>query len=162
MFPNFLLSSKTYTNIHTNSDIDSRGNLVDEDRPSGADAEHRQAAKTINCEHQRQLREDRRLKKASEQQCKEEVAYNTIQDILQQNSGVEQELQKKTESGSVSDATVQDFLDLKPASKLENFIHAGRFDGHVFQKSKLVGSDGKLNKTPQETDSRINRKGLYQ
>ena len=153
MFPNFLLSSKTYTTIHTNSDIDSRGNLVDEDRPSGADAEHRQAAKTINCEHQRQLREDRRLKKASEQQCKEEVAYNTIQDILQQNSGVEQELQDKTESGYVSDATVQDFLDLKPASKLENLIHARRFDGHTFQKSKLTGSDGKLNKTLHKKQS---------
>ena len=56
-------------------------------------------------------------------------------------------MRDKTEIGSVADATVQDFLNLKPASKLENFIHARRFDGHIFQKSKLAGSDGKLNKT---------------
>ena len=46
----------------------------------------------------------------------------------------------------MGDATVSDFLTLS-VPKLENFIHARKFDGSTFQKSKLCGADGKLNKT---------------
>ena len=56
-------------------------------------------------------------------------------------------MKAKTESGSIADVTVKDFRNLKPASKPRNFIHARNFDGHIFQKSKLIGSDGKFNKT---------------
>ena len=65
--------------------------------------------------------------------------HNNINDILRQNNDVEVELKAKTESKSVADATVEDFLDLKPALKLKNFIRAHKFDGHIFQETKLIG-----------------------
>ena len=72
--------------------------------------------------------------------------YNMVCDILWQNSEVEKELKDKSIHGTVGDATITNFLTLSVA-KLEDFIHARKFDGPTFQKSKLAGPDGKLNKT---------------
>ena len=55
-------------------------------------------------------------------------------------------MKAKTQSKSIVGATVSDFLSLT-SSKLQDFIHARRFDGQTFQQSKVVRSDGKLNKT---------------
>ena len=128
------------------SDIDSNGDEVEEERPSGADAEHRQAAKTINADWQKKKREEKRLKKLSEEHRTMEREYNIINDILARNTEVETELKAKTESGSLTDASVVDFLSLT-AKKLQDFIHCRKFDDATFHQSRLVGSDGKLNKT---------------
>ena len=77
-------------------------------------------------------RVEKRLKKASDKHHKDEVAHNSIKDIHHWNSDVEHELKAKKESGYVADASVKDFLDLKPASKLKIFIHARTFDGPIF------------------------------
>lgn len=69
------------------------------------------------------------------------VERNVIIDILKKNKDVELEL------GSFTDATVANFLELKPASKLEDFIHARKFTGRTFEKSKVTPPGKKLNKT---------------
>jgi len=43
--------------------IDSCGDDVDKDRPSGAACKHRQSAKTINAEPQKKLLQQKRMKK---------------------------------------------------------------------------------------------------
>ena len=45
------------------SDINSRGEIIEEDRPSGADSEHRQPAKTINADGQKKKRDEKRRRK---------------------------------------------------------------------------------------------------
>ena len=85
--------------------------------------------------------------KAAEKFRKTEHERNTIDDILKRNGEVEAEIKAKTTSGSLSDATVKDFLDKSlTVAKLQDFIHARMFDSAKFQRSKLVGSDGNLNK----------------
>jgi len=75
------------------------------------------------------------------------VTENVVKDVLHRNQLVEKELCEKTVTDVLEDASVSAFLDLKPAQKLEDFIHARRFNGKTFHKSKLAGTDGKLNKT---------------
>ena len=72
---------------------------------------------------------------------------NTILDILQKNKSVEEELALTQESNLFADAVVAAFLQLKPASKLEDFIHARKFTGKSFSKTKLLCPGQKLNKT---------------
>jgi ribosomal protein L15 len=129
------------------SDIDEQGNEIEEDKPSGPDSEHRQPAKTINAKAQRVRRAEKRRRKMAEQHDKAVTEYHTINDILRRNAEVENELKDRVTSGVVADATVTDFLSLKPASKLEDFIHARKFSGKTFHRSKLAGVNGKLNKT---------------
>jgi len=128
-------------------DIASNGEEIDEDRPFGAEAECRQPSKNINAKAQQKKRKEKRRKKLAAVFQDQMVARNAISEILLRNTEVEAELSKKTESGSFTDATVADFLSLKPAQKLEDFIHARKFNGKKFQKSQLAGSNGKLNKT---------------
>ena len=66
------------------------------------------------------------------------VEHNIIQSILERNKAVESKLELKTESNSLADAAVTQFLQLTPASKLEDFIHARKFNGKSFQKVKLT------------------------
>mmetsp|Transcript_44512 Transcript_44512/g.93388 ORF Transcript_44512/g.93388 Transcript_44512/m.93388 type:complete len:511 (-) Transcript_44512:806-2338(-) len=129
------------------ADIGSNGLEVLKWRPFGPDAEHLQSAKTINAAAQKRHREDKRRKKIIEDAHRGEIEKNAIDAILARNESVERELKEKKESRSLADATVADFLELKPASKLEDFIHARKFEGQTFQRAKLAGSDGKLNKT---------------
>jgi hypothetical protein len=74
---------------------------------------------------------------------------STIEDwiFFSSNKAAEEELKLRVVCGSVENATVSDFLSLKPASKLKNFFHARMFNGKTYHESKLVGADGKLNKT---------------
>ena len=128
-------------------DIDSNGNIVQEDRPSGACNEYRQPAKNINAKHQQYLRKEKRREKLAAVHKEAVVTENVVKDVLHRNQLVEKELCDKTVTGVLEDVSVSAFLDLKPAQKLEDFIHACRFNGKTFHKSKLAGADGKLNKT---------------
>ena len=121
--------------------------MIEEDRPFGPNAECRQPSKNINAKAQQAMRKKKRLDELAIKHRKSVAAHNAIGDILRRNKAVEDELSGKTESGSFADATVADFLSLKPAQKLEDFIHVRKFNGKTFQKSQLAGSDGKLNKT---------------
>ena len=87
------------------------------------------------------------MAKAYEKYRKDIVAHNTIQHILDCNQEVEKELSSKTKSGSFTEATISHFLELRPAAKLQDFVHVRKFNGPSFQQAKLVGADGKLNKT---------------
>ena len=58
------------------------GNELTEDRPSGADAEHGQGAKTINAEPQQRKRDEKRKEKTSAAYQKAEVERNIVNDIL--------------------------------------------------------------------------------
>ena len=51
-----------------------------------------------------------------------------------------------SESGLISDASIACFLGLTVA-KLKDFIHARKFEGHVFKESSLSPPGVKLNKT---------------
>ena len=68
-------------------------------------------------------------------------------DLQRCNTSVEIELISKLPGGSLSDMTITNFLDLKPALKLEDFIHCQNFDGQTLKNAKLAGKDGKLKKT---------------
>lgn len=104
---------------------------MEDDRPSGANAEHRQAAKTINAEAQKKKRIEKRMKKDAEKFRKAEHERNAIGHIIERNGQVEAEILAKTASGLLEDSTVLDFLSLSVA-KLEDFIHARMFDGQTF------------------------------
>ncbi|KAL7536826.1 LOW QUALITY PROTEIN: hypothetical protein ACHAXR_007426 [Thalassiosira sp. AJA248-18] len=80
------------------------------------------------------------------------VACNLINEILKTNKAAEEELQSMTESGSIADATVANFLSIK-VSLLQDFIHARKFDNKTFLKAELSGTDGKLNKTRYKTQT---------
>ena len=71
-------------------DIDSRGNEMLEDCPSGPHAEHRQTAKTINGPTQKRMRTELRRKKLAESHRNAAVECNTINDVLLRNKAVEQ------------------------------------------------------------------------
>ena len=75
------------------------------------------------------------------------MEYNTINHILVRNKEVEDELRSKTTSHSLVDCSIQHFLDLKPVTKLYDFIHVRNFLGKQFQKSKLICPGQTLNKT---------------
>ena len=128
-------------------DIDSNGNPVEEDRPTGADVEHRQPSKTINGKAQKKARLDKRRRKLAEEHSKAITTRSTIQHIRQRNAEVEAELESKVFGDVIADASVQDFLNLKPAQKLIDFIHARKFTDDVFHTSQLTWTNGKLNKT---------------
>lgn len=77
----------------------------------------------------------RKMTEKYELQVKE---YNIRLDILQCNKAVEEELKLHVACGSVENATVSDFLSLKPASKLKNFFHARMFNAkHIMNLSWL-------------------------
>ena len=128
------------------TDIDSSGNEVEEDRPSGADAEHRQPSKTINAKAQQRKRAEKRRRKLSEKFHNAVVKFNTVNDILERNSAIEDGLKSKRDGGSLQDATVSQFLALN-VNQLKDFIHARKFNDKTFQEKKLTCEDGKLNKT---------------
>ena len=60
-------------------------------------------------------------------------------------------------TGTIADGSVQHFLDLKPVTKLSDFIQIQNFLGKQFQKSKLICSGQTLNKILKgiTTDSAI-------
>jgi len=115
------------------TDIHSCGDDVDEDRPSGADCEHRQPAKTINAEPQKKLRQQKRMKKLTLKFRIAEQDINVITHILQQNEEVEINLRANILCDSLSEANVQQFLGLT-ISQLKDFIHACKINGRTFQE----------------------------
>ena len=74
------------------------------------------------------------------------MEHNIILNILEQNKSVESGLYLITTTKYLGDATVEDFLHLRPASKLEEFINARKFTDKSFQKGKLTPRKN-LNKT---------------
>lgn len=135
-----------YAVLHFCADINSRGEEVEKDRPSGPDAEHLQYAKTLNGKAQRRMREERRRTKASEEHASAIEEYNIVHDVLKRNATVEERLIARASSGSLADVTVAQFLGLD-VRQLKDFVHARKFNDKTFHASKLAGSDGKLNKT---------------
>ena len=101
----------------------------------------------MNARGQQRLRKEKRRKHLAKSFKDAEVERNTILDILRKNKSVEEELTLTQESNLFADSTVAAFLQLKPASKLEDFIHARKFTGKSFSKTKLVRPGQKLNKT---------------
>ena len=126
--------------------IDSRGNKVEQDRPFVADSEHRQSVKTINAEPQKLMRQQKQMKKLTVEYCTAEQDRNVVGGILQRNHIVQFELETKSGSKTFANFSIQHFLDLT-ICKLKDFIHAQRFNGRVFQESKLAGYSGNLKKT---------------
>ena len=107
---------------------------------------------------------EKRRRKLEEQHSNAITTRSTIQHILQRNAEVEAELKTKIMGEVIADASVQDFLDLTPAQKLKDFIHARKFTGDVFHTSQLTGTSGKLNKTlhRQQTAQEIERNCSYE
>ena len=95
--------------------------MIEEDRPSVADTEHRQGAKTINHSGQKRLRAEKRRRLLAKKFAEAEVKRNTILNILQKSTIVEDELANMTESKLISDTSVKCFLGLT-ISKLKDFI----------------------------------------
>jgi hypothetical protein len=127
-------------------DINERGEEIAEDRPSGPNAECRQAAKTINASFQKRLRAEKRRRELAVKYNEAKVIHSVIDNILQRNKVMEVELASKTETNLLADTTVGHFLPYT-AAKLEDFIHARKFKGKQFQKTKLTPPGKKLNKT---------------
>ncbi|KAL9178336.1 hypothetical protein ACHAXT_001764 [Thalassiosira profunda] len=125
-------------------DIDSRGREVVEDRPSGPNREHMQYAKTVNGEPQRRMRKEKRRQRAAKEYSDAVHECNTIADILRQNGEVEEKIRAKS-NGILAQAEIKHFHSLS-VDELKPFIHARKFNGKTFQKAKLCGNDGKLNK----------------
>ena len=92
-------------------DIDSRGNDILEDRPSGPHAEHRQTAKTINGPAQQRMRSEHRRKKLAESHRDAVVVCNAINDVLLRNAAVEQLILSKMAGRNkcLANAKVGDF-----------------------------------------------------
>jgi len=129
-------------------DIDSKGQELDYERPSGADVEHRQPAKTISAKAQKKLHEEKRRRKLTEKHLKAAADHDIINIILGRNHGVEQELLgMRDEISTLADVTVGDLMKLKKpqSERLKAFIHARKFIGREFKQSQLIGSDGILN-----------------
>ena len=117
-------------------DIDSKCQELDFVRPSGADAEHRQPAKTINAKAQKKLCEEKRRRKMTEKHVKASADHDVINIILERNRGVEQELLgMRDEIASLADVTASDLLKLKKpqSEKLKAFIHARKFNCREFK-----------------------------
>ena len=69
------------------------------------------------------------------------VTNATIKDILRRNSAVEAKLleaQADSPNQGLGHCTVKDFLKLS-CPELQDFIHARKFSGKTFQKTKLSG-----------------------
>ena len=128
-------------------DIDSKGNIIEKDRPCGADQEYMQYSKTINAAAQQKQRQQKRLEKADEDFKSAEREYNNIKVILERNGAVE-DLILATFS-SLKEATVAFFCNSLKSQQLTDFIHARSFNGETFQKSKICGNNKNksLNKT---------------
>ena len=126
--------------------------MIEEDRPSGADAEHCQGAKTINHSGQKRLRAEKRRRLLANKFAEAEVTRKTILNILTKNKNVEDELANMTESGLVSDASIACFLELTVA-KLKDFIHTRKFEGPVFKEASLSPPGVKINKTQFKTQT---------
>lgn len=120
--------------------------MIEEDRPSGPDVEHRQGSKTINHSGQKWLRAETRRRLLAQKFAEAEVKRNTILNILQKNKMVEDELANMTDSKLISEASVSIFFGLT-ISKLKDFIHAGKFEGPTFKEASLSPPGVKLNKT---------------
>ena len=131
--------------LHT--DVDSSGNEIKDEKPTGASQEWKQPAKTLNHEGQKRVRLEKRRKQASEKYSRLLVNYNSIADILAKNKSVEAEVISRTQTGILSDVTVETWLSLKPADKLKWIIHTRKFKDCKFHASSLTGATGKLNKT---------------
>ena len=84
--------------------------MIEEDRPSGADAEHRQGAKTINRSGQKRLRAEKQRSLLAKKFSEAEVTRKTILDILAMNKNVKDESANMTESGLISDTSIACFL----------------------------------------------------
>ena len=120
------------------ADINSKGEEISDDRPSGPDAEHRQPAKTLNHKAQQRKRDEKRRRRLALKHEESLVEYNTINHILVRNKEVEDELRSKTTSHSLVDCSIQHFLDLKPVAKLYDFIHMyGSFSASNFKSLSL-------------------------
>ena len=117
-----------------------------EDRPSGADCECRQGAKTINAAAQQRLRAEKRRREQARKFNEATVEMNVINNILQRNTAVEDELRSQVDSELLVDNTISHFASLV-ADKLKDFIHARKFKGKSFQLVKLAPAGKKLNKT---------------
>ena len=89
--------------------------MIEEDRPSGADAEHCQGAKTINHSGQKRLRAEKRRRLLAKKFGEAEVTKKIILNILTKNKNVKDEFANMTESGLVSGASIACFLELTVA-----------------------------------------------
>ena len=125
-------------------DIALNGNEVEEDRPSGAMLNTGSLLNLSMDEHRRRKLDEKLQKKFAEALREADMERNVIKHILERNSEVENTHQSKTESKLLSDAKMQNFMDLK-SPELEDFIHARKFDAKTFSKGRLAGADGKLN-----------------
>ena len=94
-----------------------------EDRPSGPDTEHRQPSKTINAKAQQRMRAERRRKRIADRYDEAVLNSTTIAEILRRNSIVEEKIKSRTDSKTLSAATVTIFL-LLSAKELRDFLHA--------------------------------------
>ena len=78
---------------------------------------------------------------------------STIKVILRRNSAVEVKLleaQADSPNEGLDHCRVKDFLKLN-CLELQEFIHARKFSEKTFQKTKLSGTNGKLNKPRYST-----------
>ena len=143
--------------------IDPAGGIVTDDRPFGAQAEHRQPSTTINAAAQQEKRSELRRRKIASAYRKYVLEHNTINDILLRNIVVEERPREKVKSRDLSDATVSHFLKLT-ADNLKDFIHARKFTDMTFHKVVLTGTDGKLNKIryKQQTAASIETDCIYE
>ena len=77
------------------------------------------------------------------------VECATNREILNQNTAVEAKLLTcalDEDHADLASLTVRQFLTLN-SSQLQDFVHARKFVGKTFEKQKLVGTNGTLNKT---------------
>jgi len=127
-------------------DINEKGETIEQDRPSGAHAEHLQGAKTINAEAQQKKRADKRRLELTRKANEAQVKHNVMSKILQNNAEVEAKLIAQVDSNMLADATIALFLWLTVA-ELQDFIHVRKFTGHQFLKGKLTCGGKTLKKT---------------
>ena len=69
--------------------INSRGEYFEEDRTSGANADHRQSSKTLNADGQERKWEDKHRMDLSKKYNDAVVEHNIILNILERNKSVE-------------------------------------------------------------------------
>ena len=117
----------------SSSDIDSSGNVIKDDKPTGPNQEWKQPAKTLNHHWQKKCA-DKNLQHSSDAYNAAIVKYNTVKDILEKNASVEEEIlaainSRTGEVAQLKQATIEDIFGLKPANKLKWFIHARKFTG---------------------------------
>ena len=151
----------TYINAVTVSDINPDGSKVEKDRPSGADSEHKQSAKTINAKAQQQKRVEQRRMKMALKFTEDTKTRNAIINIIDRNRAVENKIKSAivtaiglddVTAALLNDAKVATFLACN-AKELTDFTHVRKFNDATFHKSKLTGADGKLNRTVTRTQT---------